>query len=310
MMNIGPTPPLDRKGIFTFLGITFLITYLIEGALILGGVRFQGIGATYGQLVVVAAMWVPALATVLTTKLVSREGLAIANIRFGAWRPYLAAGVLIPLCFAIIYALTWLLGLGQPDWQLVHFQAMIVAAGAEAPPMPPPLLIWTALFVSSLLVAPVVNGFAAYGEELGWRGYLLPKLMPLGRVRAYLVLGLVWGLWHLPLLLAGFTYPGQPFLGTLAFMGMTTTFGIYLNELTLRNRSSILAGWGHGVFNSQALGIWRLLFPDVNPLIGGYAGLVGIAVWLALGMWQATRPGFPSAWLMAIHRQNSVDFPV
>ncbi len=96
-------------------------------------------------------------------------------------------------------------------------------------------------------------------------------------------------MWHLPLIAIGFTYPGQPVLGILAFMALTTAFGIYLNELTLRRRSTILAGWVHGLFNSQKLGIWTLIFPSVDPLVGGYAGIVGIAVWLALGLWESRR---------------------
>jgi hypothetical protein len=69
--------------------------------------------------------------------------------------------------------------------------------------------------------------------------------------------------------------------------GLTTALGIFINELSLQNQSSILAGWVHGAYNGQAYGIWRLLFPDVNPLLGGATGLVGIAVWTAIGLWQA-----------------------
>ena len=87
----------------------------------------------------------------------------------------------------------------------------------------------------------------------------------------------------------GFNYPGCPILGVVWMSGMTTTLGIYINELSLRHRSSILAGWMHGVFNSQAYGIWRLLVSNVNPLPGGLTGLVGIAFWLALGMWGMRR---------------------
>jgi hypothetical protein len=59
--------------------------------------------------------------------------------------------------------------------------------------------------------------------------------------------------------------------------------------MTLQNRSSILAGWIHGAFNGQGYGIWRILFPTVNPLLGGITGLVGILVWLAVGLWTARR---------------------
>jgi uncharacterized membrane protein len=88
----------------------------------------------------------------------------------------------------------------------------------------------------------------------------------------------------------GFNYPGYPLLGIVMMMAFTTTVGIYINEMSLRNRSSILAGSIHGAINGQVYGIWRILFPTVNPLLGGVAGLVGIAVWLVLGLWVARKP--------------------
>ena len=281
---------LDRKGILSFLAITFAVTYAIEGALIACGFRITRLPALYGQLIIMAVMWVPALATVLTVRFVTREGFGIANLRLGPWKPYLASGLLVPLCFVLIYGLTWLLGLGQPDWKLTQFLAMIrTAPGAHLARVPSPGLVLPALFGATLVFSPLLNGLFGFGEELGWRGYLLPKLMVLGKPRAYLLVGGVWGLWHLPLVWIGFTYPGQPVLGSLAFLALTISLGVYLNELTLRHRSSILAGWVHGVFNSQKLGVWALLFPVRNPLLSGFAGLVGILVWLSLGLWEMRR---------------------
>ena len=282
---------LDRRGIFSFLSITFFITYAIEGALILSGFRITRLPAMYGQLVVAAVMWVPALATVLTIRFITREGFAIVNFRFGSWKPYVASGLIVPLCFVLIYGLTWLLGLGEPHWELDQYMATLrQAGGANIPHMPSPAIILPAMYMATLVMAPFLNGLFGFGEELGWRGYLLPKLMVLGKPRAYVLLGIVWGLWHLPLILIGFTYPGHPVLGVVAFVAVTITLGIYINELTLRHRSSILAGWVHGVFNSQKLGVWAMLFPTVNPLIGGFAGIVGIVVWLLLGLWEMRRP--------------------
>ncbi|MCK4452136.1 MAG: CPBP family intramembrane metalloprotease [Anaerolineae bacterium] len=280
---------LDRKGLFSYLAITFGITYAIEGALVLTGFRMTETPMLYGQLIIAAVMWVPTVATILTIRFVTHEGFGITNLRIGSWKPYFTSALVVPACFAVTYGLTWLLGLGQPDWQLTDFYALVVSGGADPSEMPPPALFLPALFLASLVIGPTVNGIFGFGEEFGWRGYLLPKLMPLGKFKAYLISGVLWGLWHAPLILIGFNYPGYPVLGIVAMAGMTTALGVYINELTLRDRSSILAGWIHGAFNGQAYGIWRLLFPDVNPLLGGMTGLVGMVVWLVVGLWQVRR---------------------
>lgn len=282
--RIGKTA-IDWKGLSSFLIITFLITYAVEGALILSGFRIAPEVKSLGQYVIILVMWVPALATILTIKLITHEGFSMANIRIGSWQPYLTAGLIIPACFLVIYGLTWILGLGQPDWNFSYFQSLFSTAGVAVPALPSPIVLWLGLFFASLIVAPFINGLIAYGEELGWRGYLLPKLLPLGKSRAYIWLGIIWGLWHLPLILVGFIYPGYTSWGILMFIALTTAFGIYINELTLRYRRSILAGWIHGVFNSQRFGVWALLFPVVNPLLGGFSGIVGIVVWLILALW-------------------------
>jgi hypothetical protein len=280
---------IDRKGIISFLIITFGITYAIEGTLIFAGFRLIGVPPLYGQLIIAGVMWVPAVATVLTIKLITQESFAITNFRIGALRPYLTSALVVPACFIATYALTWLLGLGQPDWQLADFRALLASTGAETSTMPSSALILPAVFLASLFLGPTINGIFGFGEEFGWRGYLLPKLMPLGKLRAYTIVGVIWGLWHAPLIVVGFNYPGYPLLGIVGMAVMTTAIGIYINELTVRNRSSILAGWIHGAFNGQAYGIWRILFPNVNPLMGGFTGVIGATVWLILGLWKVHR---------------------
>lgn len=276
---------VDRKGIASFLLITFGITYAIEIALGLAGFRWDGIPPILGQYVIAGVMWVPALATVLTIKFVTKEGFGITNLRFGPFKPYLYGALVIPLLFAVTYGLTWLLGLGQPDWQLSELFSMAQSSGADMSTAPAPSTLLPVLFLVSLIVGPTINGVFGFGEELGWRGYLLPKLMPLGKPKAYTLLGIIWGLWHAPLILLGFNYPGYPLLGVLWMCGLTTALGIFMNEMTLRYKSSILAGSIHGAFNGQGYGIWRQLFPTVNPLLGGMTGIVGIVVLALFSLW-------------------------
>ncbi len=206
---------IDRKGVWTYLAITFGLTYLIEGVLIWGSFRVTATPPVYGQLVIAGVMWIPALAAVVTAKWITREGLAVHDIRFGPWWPYVEAAITVPLVYALIYGLTWLLGLGQPDWEMRTLREMLASAGEDTAVFPPPALFWPALFLTTILLSPWINGLFGFGEELGWRGYLLPKLMPLGRVKATLLLGLIWGIWHAPLIAVGFNYPGYPILGII-----------------------------------------------------------------------------------------------
>ena len=275
----------DRKGVFSFLAITFGVTYLVEGILILSGFRVTALPAILGQYVIAGAMWIPAAAALVTSRFITHEKASSLNLRFGpSWKPYLAAALILPAVFVITYLLTWLLGLGSPDWQLVSFFGTFAASGVDLSTAPPPGLLLAVLFATSLFIAPFFNSIFGLGEELGWRGFLLPRLMPLGKPRAYLLLGVIWGLWHAPLVAVGFNYPRSPVLGILFMVLLTSALGLLINELSLRYRSAILAGWIHGVFNSQSYGIWRaLLFANTNPFLGGITGLVGIAVLGAVG---------------------------
>src|SRR5574343_188521 len=245
----------DKKGIVSFLLITFVITYGIEFALLAGGI--SPIMKGLGQYAIALVMWVPALAAFITVKYVEKIDFKILRINFGGWKPYIFTAIIIPFCYLIIYFLTFLLGFGKPDWNMEYCK---------------------------LFFAPIINGLFGFGEELGWRGYLLFKLLPLGKWKAYTLLSIIWGLWHLPMIIVGFMYPGYPISGVFLFCVLTFSLGIFMNELTIYYNSSVIAGWIHGLFNSQRLGIWTILFPGVNPLLGGYNGLVGLVIWLLLGI--------------------------
>lgn len=271
---------IDIRGIVWFLVITFSLTFAVEFLLISKGVSPIVFGL--GQYVVAAVMWVPGLAALVTVKFITKENLSVLKIRFGSWKGYASSMLFIPLCFICIYGLTYLFNMGEPDWGLNTLKKIFIDGGVEVPASPDPWITWIALYASTLFVAPVLNSVFGFGEELGWRGFLLPKLLPLGKVKAYAILGIIWGAWHFPLIWAGFMYPGHPYLGMVMFTLMTTVFGAYMNEMTLRYDSSVMAGWLHGVFNSQRLGIWTLLFPSVNPFFGGFSGVIGLLVWVLL----------------------------
>ena len=270
------------KPILIFLAVTFPATFGVELAVISDGVRFGGdVLRSSHALWMLGTMWIPGLAAVAVARAVEKsswkgliDGLLL---RPGNVRPYLLTILLAPLVFAAIYGLTWLLGLGQPDPTL---GALTKATGGA------PLTtdeVFKVMLPMSALVGPLVNFLFGLGEEIGWRGFLLPRLIGLGRVRAYALLGVLWGLWHAPLIWTGFNYPGHPLGGMAMMCLLSTAFGFFLGEMTMFYRSSLLAGFIHGAVNAQGYGIWPWLFPGVNPLLGGSTGLTGVAVWLAVG---------------------------
>jgi len=277
------TPSPNTRSVAVFLGLTFAATFGLEAVLIAGGLRFDDPVLRSGPtLWLLAEMWIPGLAGLAAVKFVEkrswRELRENLFLRFGSAGPWVLMLPLAPLLFAGMYGLTWLLGLGAPDPTL---GALTAATGAQGLTTDD---VFKVMLPMSALVGPLVNVGFGLGEELGWRGFLLPRLLHLGKARAYLVLGVLWGLWHGPLILAGFDYPGHPVAGVAMMCVLCTAFGIFLGEMTLHFRSVLLAGFIHGAVNAQGYGIWPWLFPGVNPILGGGSGLTGAAVWLAAGL--------------------------
>ncbi|HII91203.1 MAG TPA: CPBP family intramembrane metalloprotease [Methanosarcina sp.] len=100
-----------------------------------------------------------------------------------------------------------------------------------------------------------------------------------------MISGIIWGLWHLPFifLLNSGDYPDK-ITGSLIFTVLITLLGIYIGALTLDNNSILLASYVHRIFNAQDHGIWLIIYPDYNRLIGGGEGLIGIIVTLPVAL--------------------------
>jgi membrane protease YdiL (CAAX protease family) len=138
-----------------------------------------------------------------------------------------------------------------------------------------------------------MNFIPCFGEEWGWRGYLLPKmrkLMP--TVPTLLVTGVIWGLWHAPLTAIGHnygvTYPGFPFAGIAMMCLFCTVLGIFMAYVTQKTKSCIPAILAHGAINGiSAIGIY-LTHNGGNPFIGpAPTGIIGLIPFIvaAIPMW-------------------------
>jgi membrane protease YdiL (CAAX protease family) len=142
-----------------------------------------------------------------------------------------------------------------------------------------------AIFALSVLQS-VIAGFTislpfALGEELGWRGLLLSETQKSGFLKSNLFVGVVWGLWHAPIIVQGHNYPGHPIAGILMMTLFTTTLSFPMAYCRYKSGSILGPSALHGMFNP--LGMLTVFFVvGANPLIGFVAGAAGIAVILLL----------------------------
>ncbi len=276
----------DRKGLVWFLLITFGLTIILAAGLRAFGAKLGGTTNIIAQIGIMAAMFFPGASAVFVNKYILKRPVKNLGFVWGKVRHYFDAyGAIIGLFF-IVFSVTALVF--PPDLTLAAFEKVY---GAALPARPPVFLL--VVFAVSLLISPVLNFLPSLGEELGWRGFLLPSLLPLGTPRALVISGVIWGLWHVPfILLLGFAYPqNNRLLGSVLFVLFACLLGIYFGYLRLISKGSLLPAFAHGVFNSQAYGVWAVLFPAINKLLGGMTGLIGIIFILPLAWWSLEQAG-------------------
>lgn len=273
---------INRKSLTWFLIITFGLAWplfllpLAFGPL--GSAAWQGVAAITWAL----AMWAPGVAAILVTRFINRQPVRSLNLgRLGEKRAYLWAW-LAPIGLALLAGLfTWLLRAGQLDLTFSAIRASLEQAGEL--PMPAGLLVAVQILVA-LTIAPLFNTLFALGEELGWRGFLLPQLLSLGQGRAILLSGVIWGFWHAPAILQGHNYPNQPVAGVFLMVVFTVLLSVFFSWLYLRTRSPWAPALAHGSVNAVAA-LPLLFLTGVDITIGGT--LVSLIGWIPLAFFAA-----------------------
>ncbi|MEV2219892.1 type II CAAX endopeptidase family protein [Nocardia vinacea] len=137
-----------------------------------------------------------------------------------------------------------------------------------------------ALVLESLAANVLGTVLFALGEEIGWRGWLLPQLARrFGLASGLLITGVVWALWHAPLTLLGYNYPNLGPWAALAFIGFCVPFGAILGWLRLHTGSIWPGVLAHAALNASAIAFSLFESPahQSNPLLTGF-GLVGWTV--------------------------------
>ena len=259
-LDAGADARRDKGRIWLKIGLFYVLTMLLTLPMEFLTHGAQGNGV---RVLTVAAMWCPALAAVITI-LLFREDIASLGWRWGSWR-YIRWALIIPLLYVLpAYLAIWGLGLG--GFYNADFAAAVSRDyGFGSAPASVGLVGYLLLTVTAGLVLAIAR---ALGEELGWRGFLVPQLAKVsGFTGLALISGLMWAAWHFPAMLLGEygSFDTPAWYRFVCFIVMTTSLGFILAWLRLRSGSVWPAAILHGMHNTIVQSIFTPLTTNTGP---------------------------------------------
>ena len=136
----------------------------------------------------------------------------------------------------------------------------------------PSLLIFS---FNALISGLTINSLFAFFEEIAWRGFLYNRFIEKGFIKASIYIGVIWGVWHLPLVLKGYNYPNHKIIGLFLMVAFCILYAFILNIIRYKTGSIWVCSAFHGLLNASAQ-------IPIMFLSGGDELIVGVTSWYAL----------------------------
>ncbi len=229
----------------------FLAMFLLASAVTLVEGLYQPLLGTIGPLpLLTAIISVAAFLLVLLQNLKAsgRRSLSDSKLSFGHnYRYYLIIPVIFSVLFILAYFMIHMLGLSLPTMEYSPGSFFV--------------------FIGMSVLTFVITWPKYFGEEYGWRFYLQDRVFALfGVYPGVVIVGIVWGLWHLPLMLVGLNFPDTPLAGNIMYIGWTIILGIIFSYAVLKTRSIWIAVLLHALTDAF-IGTGSGLIANSNILI-------------------------------------------
>ncbi len=279
--------------VVVFVAVAFVLSWLVALPLWLS----DGLSNPNFGWLAVGMMATPTVAALTATFWVAKPAHRARYLGLVPLRPvgrlvrFLVIALLGPplLVFAAVLVAGWF-GVAQVDLSLHAFADAIAASDPSQQSALSGLSTsaLTLILLATILINSITGAISAFGEELGWRGFLLPTLRPLGTWPAIVLTGVIWGLWHAPLILLGYNYGRSDVLGVLYMVVLCVLLGALLGWLRMRSASVWPAALAHGAFNASSPVVYVLL---ANPSSGISTPVIGWTGWLVLALTIAVLAG-------------------
>ncbi|MBO4299476.1 MAG: CPBP family intramembrane metalloprotease [Clostridia bacterium] len=289
----------DRTQVAKYLIWTFALAWIVQ---IVAAYLYRCVDRMAGQLVVAAMMFVPTLGVLLSGAKLNGMGWK-PNIRKNIRTILIAwfAPAVLTAVGAALYFLIFPAHFDMSGGYVADSAGRMILEQMEEQGISYPTYVLISA-IAGVIYAPLINTFVALGEEIGWRGFLYPRLKAgFGRRKGWLLGGVIWGAWHWPLIwLIGYEYgaavgnaagyAGFPVVGMLLFCVVTVGWGVLHDWLYEKSGSIWVPALLHGSINAAAAlpltvcltdtGSARLLGPAPMGIVAGLPFLAVAAVLL------------------------------
>lgn len=261
----------EKQGFGLYFLFAFGLAWLCQ--IYASKMLLNGGNAEQSQMILSASMFCPLAAVLLVQKLFLHQPTGIGwKMHFAGKVKYIVAAWLAPVLFTILGAVlyfiifssrldttgSYLLASLGGEWTLETLQSELGMT-----------LVWylIMLVIQSVSYATIINTIFAVGEEAGWRGYMMPRLKEkLGLIKGRILGGIIWGVWHWPLILLigyeyGTDYLGAPVLGPLVWCVFCVAMNTLLDWLYEKTECVWIPAIAHGAVNAVAAMPTLLTYP-------------------------------------------------
>lgn len=282
----------SRSAIIIFLTITFALSAVVWFFTLNAGNTGRFGGRVYGY----GIMWCPALAAYITCKILGR------NISGLAWQwgeyKWMLWSFLVPFIYALIaYSVVWLFG-GGGFYNKTYLEQMARELGWEQIPSPVFLVLFLILQGTIGMIASMST---ALGEEIGWRGFLVPELVDQTKsfTKTSLISGAIWAVWHYPVIIFGNYNHGAPsWYSLVTFTGAIIAASFIFTWFRLKSNSlwtGVMLHASHNLFIQGFFDPITIEYPHTKYFIGEFGlAIPVISILVAVYFWSRRKelPGF------------------